>query len=483
MTAKATIAALTKKLDTVTSEMATMVNEQVSTMRRNMGTLLGLSHEGKRDVYKIYGYPETLGSTGGFQTMYRYSRREGIANRLTWGVAKTCWRDGFDVYASSEDDADQILINELNALKKAGLNKKIESADILNRIGRMAVLFVGVPDGGQPEDPISKVAGNPDALLDKLYFVPYAYDGIEIASQVSDLSDPRYGLPEFYNLSRLGRGDTDKDTQVKSIKAHWSRIIHLNENALDSDIEGMGALEPIFNRILDIDKACGGSAEAYFRNAKGKIAFEIDPQFASSALTKGSDGKTALQEGAEKFTNEYQDWIATAGGKVKGIDTPHDSPLDTVKVNLWGISGYSGYPLRVLTGEGSGQLAGSEDQLAVNQITRDRQRGPCTGWLDRFFEILQAAGMLKNLPEGYEIRFPVQEAATEKQKAENGSKKADTVLKLVQAKTQPGGDGLDLKDSFAACVLEDIKIYEPDPDDLVNPDKPKDPKKVVDNED
>lgn len=478
LTKHTTIASLNSKLDTVTREMAALVNQQVSTMRRSMGTLLGLSHDGKRDIYDIYGYPKSLGGTGGFEEMYRYSRREGIANRLTWGVAKTCWRDGFDVYDSSKDKAKQILIDELNALKKAGLNKKIEAADILNRIGRMAVLFVGVPDGLEPDQPIGTVSGNPDAILDKLYFVPYAYDGIEIDGQINNLSDPRYGLPEFYNLSRLGRGDTDKDTKVKSIKAHWSRIIHLNENALDSDIEGMGALEPIFNRILDLDKACGGSAEAYFRNAKGKIAFEIDPKFAASALNS-TTGKNALQEGAEKFTNEYQDWIATSGGKVKGIDTPHDSPLDTVKVNLWTISGYSGYPLRILTGEGAGQLAGSEDQLAVNQITRDRQRGPCTGWLDRFFEILQAAGMLKNLPEGYEIRFPVQEAATELQKAENGSKKADTVLKLVQARTQPGGDGLDLKDAFAVCGLEDIKVDEPEIDDLENPD---DDLEKIDNE-
>jgi len=438
-----------------------------------MGQMLGLSHEGKRDLYDIYGYPESLAGTAGFELMYRYSRREGIANRLTFGVAKTCWRDGFEVFSSHDDEAEQVIEDELLKLFKAGLNKKIEAADILNRIGRMSVLYVGVPDGSDnPKEPLGVVAGNPDAMLDKLFFIPYAYDGVEISSQVTDVTDPRFGLPEFYSLTRQSRGDTNKDTSVNALVVHWSRVIHLNENALDSDIEGMGALEPVFNRILDIDKATGGASEAYFRNAKGKIAFEIDPKFASSALTKGSDGKTALQEGAEKFTNEYQDWIATAGGTVKAIDTPHHTPLDTVKVALWGIAAESGYPLRVLTGEGSGQLAGSEDQLAVNQITRDRQRGPCTGWLVRLFEILQQAGMLKDLPEGYEIRFPVQEAATEKQKAENGSKKADTVLKLSQAKTQPGGDGIDLNSAFAACGLEDIEVEEPEIDDLDNPDEP-----------
>lgn len=474
MTKKSTIATLNAKIEELGGQLSAVnssIAGQFSTMRNRIGSMLGMSHDGKRNLYDIFGYPSELSGTAGFEVMYRYSRREGIANRISWGVAKTSWRDGFEVFESTEKEAEQILGDELTALAKAGLNKKIEQADILNRIGRFAVLYVGVPDGLDPDQPIGTVAGNPDAVLDKMFFVPYAYDGITISQQVQDATDPRFGLPEFYQLQRQSRGDTDKDNTAGAIKVHWSRIIHLNENALDSDIEGMGALEPIFNRILDLDKTCGGSAEAYFRNAKGKIAYEIDEKFAAGLLTDPK-AKAAFQEGAEKYTNEMQDFTVAAGANVKTLPTPHASPLDTVKVSLWAISGYSGIPLRVLTGEGAGQLAGSEDQLAYNQLIKDRQRLVCSFWIVRLFEILQAAGMLKDLPETYDIRFPVQEAATEKQKAENGSKKADTVLKLVQAKTQPGGDGLDLKDAFAACGLEDIKVEEPEIDDLTNPDEP-----------
>ena len=62
-------------------------------------------------------------------------------------------------------------------------------------------------------------------------------------------------------------------------------------------------------------------------------------------------------------------------------------------------------------------------------------------------------------------------AKTEKQKAENGSKKADSILKVSQAKSMIGGDNLDIKSAYAACGLEDVEIEEPD-DDLVNPDEP-----------
>lgn len=460
MTNKATIAAVNAKVDKFTA----LMNSTVSTIRRQYGTMLGLSHEGKRDLYDIYGYPVSLAGDEGFVTMYNYARRMGIAHRLTWGVAKTCWRDGFEVYANAEDDAEKIVEDELTALKKAGLNKKIEQADILNRIGRFSVLYVGVPDGLEPHDPIGKVVGNPDNFIDKLHFVAFQYDGIEIVSQVNDPTDPRFGLPEFYKLQRVPANTEGKDTNVKSFKAHWSRVIHLNENALDSDIEGMGALEPIFNRILDLDKACGGSAEAYFRNAKGKLAYEIEKDFAAGLLTDPV-AKAAFQEGAEKFTNDYQDHTVAAGSKVKTLPTPHASPLDTVKVVLWEIASYSGYPLRILTGEGSGQLAGSEDQLAVNQITADRQRQVCAMWIYRLFDILGEAGMMTKLPESYEVRFPVQEAATEIQKVEIGNKKADTISKLASAASSIGGEAIDLESALIECGIESVDVETVDIDE------------------
>ena len=110
-------------------------------------------------------------------------------------------------------------------------------------------------------------------------------------------------------------------------------------------------------------------------------------------------------------------------------------------------------------------MAGSEDQLALNQIIRDRQRLICSGWIDRLFEILSEAGMI-DLPEDYQIRFPVQEAATEKQKAENGDMKASSIQKIIQAASQPAGDGLDIKSAFSACGLADVDIEEVDLDDI-----------------
>lgn len=441
-------------------QIVDLANEQIrsrtSSFVNRLGTLLGMSQNGKRNLYDVYGYDENLGGDDGFQRMYAYARRQGIANRLTFGVARTCWRDGFEVLSDPDNEESQQLVDELQILNKKGLINKLEQADILNRIGRFSVLLVGIPDGGKPlSEPLTAV---PNADLSKVYFKAFAYDGVTINTLDTDKTSERFGLPEIYQVQRgAQRTDNQKDvSQNQALLVHWTRLVHLNENALDSEIEGMGTLEPIFNRILDLEKATGGSAEAYFRNARGKIAYEIDKDFAAGLLGDKTK-KEAFDEGVQKFSNEWQDHTMAAGATVKTLPTPQESPLDTVKVSLWEISGYTGYPIRVLTGEGSGQLAGSEDQLAVNQITADRQRVVCSVWAMAVLEIFERAGMLKIDPS-WSVVFRQQRAATEIQQADIDNKKADTLSKITAAKTSMGGDGLDIESALDELGLGNIKV-------------------------
>ena len=444
------------KLTEAVRDQLAVVNHQItnqaSTLRREMTNLLGVSHDGKRNLNEIYGYPESVSVD--FQNLYQLARRDGIANRLTHGTARTCWREGFKIV---DDEENEFLTDEINKLNKKGLISKLERADILNRIGSFSVLFVGVPDGLPTREPVGPVTGDG---FKSIYFKPFAYDGIEVSGTIQDLKDPRFGLPEFYTVQKQSRGDTNKDVSASSMVVHWTRIIHMNEGALDSDLEGMGYLEPIYNRLLDINKTTGGASEAYFRNAKGKIAYEVDKDFAA---TLTGESKDALDEGAKKLTNEYQDHTFAAGSTVKTLVTPHYTPKDTVMVALWAVAGYSGYPIRILTGEGSGQLAGSEDQLALNAIISDRQNLVCSDWVVRFFEILAMAGMVK-WDDSWEVEFPKQSTTTEIQQADLDNKKADTLDKVSRAKTSIGGDEINYRSALDELGLEEIKTEAVDDD-------------------
>lgn len=418
--------------------------------------LLGVSHHGKRDLYDIYGYPADLGGEAGFLYMYRHAMRQGIANRLTHGIARSCWRDGFELRADPDDEESIQLADVVQELNRVGLTQRLERADVLNRIGRFSVLLVGIPDGLPLDQPVGRVRGGADQIK-SLYFQPYAYDSVEITKWETDSRNPRYGLPVIYQLTRSIRRDNEKDnSRVRSLTVHHSRVVHMTENALDSDIEGSGALEPVFNRIIDIDKATGGASEAYFRNARRIITTEIDKDFAAGLLSDDAQ-KASFDDSVQKFTNEWQDHITAAGAKVGQLQSTHYSPLDTVKVALWEISGYSGIPIRILTGEGSGQLAGSEDQLAYNHIVADRQRLVCAGWVFAALDVLQAAGIVQ-LDPTWHVIFPPQQASTEAQQAEIDAKRATTLQAVLTACSTAAGGMVDLASALEAAGLSDVEV-------------------------
>lgn len=423
------------------------------TFRQFLSSALGFSGSGKRNYYDIYDYPKDLSSDVGFRIMWQLYKRTGIGNRLTSGMAKLCWRQGFELWENDKKDATQIAVDQLNLLRRSKLLQYIERADTLQRIGRYGVLFLGIPDGRQPNEEIGRVAGG-EKMLDNLYYRPYAYDSIKISNFELNPISPRYGLPLEYQLTVINK-DAHNATPVKTIVAHWSRIIHLNENGLESDIEGMGYLEPIVNTLYNLEKVCGGSSEAYFRNAKGKIAFEFDKEMANF-FNENEPAKKAFNENAESFTNDFKDQITFSGGSAKTLDTPHYTPKDTIMGNLWIISGYSGYPIRVLTGEGSGQLAGSEDRLAMNNIVQSRQDMFGMQVAIEILERLKKCGML-SLPDYYDVRFPLQEETTEDQKVKNNEIRANTFKTVGETLSGLGGV-VDTLSAFRNFGFDDIDI-------------------------
>lgn len=424
---------------------------ETSTMmvRDRLANALGQSHGGERDIYEVYGYPEQPS----FNIMYQYASRQGMAHRIVRGVPKSCWSDGFKMYA---DDTlkTEILEDELAAICAADFTSVAMRADALNRIGRFSAIFVGVPDGLDPREPIGSVRGK---ALDVIYFRPFAYDGIEPHKYDNDPMSPRFGQPEEYQMQVMGRGDNEKDHARMPIIAHWTRVIHIVEEPFDSDIEGVPALQPVFNRILDLDKVLGGSAEAYFRNARGKIGFEVDSDFGTELLCD-ADAKASFDRAARSFTNNQQDQIVSVGSKIVPISTAHQSPIDTVKALMWEVSGYTRIPIRYLTGEGSGQLAGSEDKLAYNSLIADRQLTFCNKIAERMLEILGECGAI-TVPDEYHIEWNIQDSTSEAEKAGIMAQKSAALAGILNA-TAASGEGVDLESALTEVGFEEIEVVE-----------------------
>lgn len=393
--------------------------------RSNLNFLYGVSHDGNRDLNQVFGYS----TNRSFQNYFELYRFGDVAQRVVAGVAKSCWSQGAEI----EIDGKSQFEKELKKLTKMGLFKKLQRADILNRIGKFSVLYVGIPDGLDPEQPLGESS---KASLKNLFFTPYSEDGVQITKYETDILSPRYGLPIEYTLSPVNYGEKEKDMSHESRRVHWSRIVHLAEGALDSEIEGSSCLEPIYNRCIDLNKTVGGSAEAYFRNARGKFSLETHPQFQGQISPAQ---KLALQEEAENFTNNWQDFMRLAGMQAKSLPTPHSSPEHTFRAAIELISGTTGIPIRVLLGVGAGQQAGSEDKLAYNQLISERQEQECEPWLYRVLEILSQANLFPEIPEEAEFKWTVPQALSSREESEIAEIDSRTLVNISSATGAMGG--------------------------------------------
>jgi hypothetical protein len=370
------------------------------------------SPDGKRDYSDLFKYGDPK-----FSDFYGAYRR-GLGGVIVDKVAEHCWRDAPKIMNGDTE----ILTEEMEILMRRGLFKFLERADKLNRIGKYSIMYIGVNDGEQdPETPIGDAND-----LEATYFRVYSDEGTKIAKRDTVRTSERYGMPEIYNCQVTSMGDKEVTTNTLSIKFHYTRAVHLAEGALDSPIEGRSALERPWNALQDVVKTGGGAAEAFFRIAR-----------------------------VESFVNQWQDFMRVSNMDVKELNGKSATvdPEATFNVALEQISGITEIPIRVLTGRGGGQLAGSEDRAAFSQTILNRQQQFCTGVLLQALQVLSNAGLF-DLPENVAIEWPPREALSETEAAEVADKKASAFEKVARGLSTPAGGQMDEKEAFKAVGID-----------------------------
>ena len=412
----------------VTNAVRSAINNAARTLRDQMSSI---NFDENKDYYKVYGYPTLNGI--GEDKYWKLAKRNAIAHFLTTGIAHDCWANGFEICVDGEPipEANKLL----KIMARNGLFRDMERADIMNRINRFSIAEVVVNDGMESNQPLGTAND-----IGMVRVIPYREGGVEIVQRELDPTSPRFNMPTMYQAQKISSGSDSNDTNLSTKNIHWSRVIVFNEGQMDSTFDGESALEDVYNNILNIDKAVGGAAEAYFRNASPKLTMTSkDNEFTSAyyddpALQEKIDDKT------KEFINDMKQFIIAGNFDVNAIHTPHASPIDTVKVNLWDISASKGVPIRILTGEGSGQLAGSEDKLTYGVTIDDRQSTECSFRAYRLLDILQACGLMK-LPDDYEVTWPKEEPTTQMQEAELADKIASALEKISRATADATGLG------------------------------------------
>lgn len=380
--------------------------------RINLASRLGIdTYGGDRDIYNALGYPKKLK----IEDYWARYERQDIAKAIIDRPVKASWKGHIEVIETIADSDTPFE----KKWKELFLNLKLKSifirADKLTGLGRYSVILLGLNDVTKIED-FSKPV-NPRKGLELLYVKPISERSAKIDTFEKNPQNERFGLPLTYNI------ETSDGENTKTIKVHYTRVVHLVEDLSENEVYGTPRLKSVYNRLIDIEKIVGGDAEMFWRGARPGYVGEVDPDYQMS-----SDAYDDLQDQIKEFENSMRRVLINQGVKYNALAQQIADPLPHLDGQIQMISADTGIPKRILTGSERGELSSAQDkQEWITYVTsrREEQNEPMIirPFINKLIDI-------KVLPESkvpYKVRWDKVFSLSDKEKVELGAKRAEAV--------------------------------------------------------
>lgn len=365
--------------------------------------MAGYTFDGKRDVFSAMGYQKVL-RVADYRLRYY---RNAVAARIVEAFPKASWRGGAELI----EDPNDIVIS--TKFEKAWhemvlrLNpwQALLRTDILAGLGTYAGMIIGakgrsetqLPRGSRPED--------------LLYFASYAEDELKIESYDESTSSPRYGLPEYYLLTRVQKNRASTQPRaalaIAGQRIHHSRIIHMADGLLDDRCFGTPRLERVWNLCDDLEKVTGGGSEAFYQRANGGVHLNLDP-----TVVIDDEERREMEAQADEYIHGQRKIFRTRGIEVDRLGSDTAVFKQNCDAILAQISAGAGLPMRILTGSESGELASSQDRTNWNERVTDRRKEVCEPYVRQLVDRLIEFGYLPK-PKQYEVDWSTEEDLTE----------------------------------------------------------------------
>lgn len=323
--------------------------------RQVLSLLAGMQFAGDRDIDTTLGYTKAP-TLDNYLAMYN---RRGIAASIVDAPAKTTWRKTPIISDGSEGKSEfskawEALCARVNVFDYMG------RVDRLTGIGRYGILLVGTKKG-KLSDPL-------DTLTDRgaiIFLSSFSEASARVKEFIVDVHDRRFGQPSTYIIDLGG----DIAPEHKTEEVHWSRVIHVAEGLLENEVYGEPRLQKVYNRLEDLDKIVGSSAEGYWQAVvKG---YAVSPK---EGFTISPGAVEAAKEEWQKYIHGLQRIIATEGFDFKEMKGEMVDPTTAFDVVMSIISGTKGIPKRILLGSEVGSLASTQDQANWLGRVAERQK-------------------------------------------------------------------------------------------------------------
>ena len=386
---------------------------------------MGKQYQGNRDIYQALGYEKDLE----YEDYWLKYKRQDIARAAIHRLATHVWRGGFKLKLGDEHDDDPIekAYDELSrTLNLPGVYMR---ADILTMLGRYGGILIGFGDANNKEQLMEPPSGKQELR----YLRPLGEDSMRISKVEPDPSNPRYTKPLLYEVTIARPTDNISRNPVRlstdTLTVHHERIIHITYDALEDHTYGTPFLEAVYNRLEDLEKLAGGSAEMFWRGARPGYQGVVDPEHDLDADTD-EEMKKALQE----FEHNLRRVIMFEGVEFKPLAMQVADPMGHFDVQIQLISAALGIPKRILTGSERGELASLEDRQNWFEIVTGRREYYAEAHIIRpFIDRMIKYGVIP--PPGEQvikIKWQDLDATSERSRMEVNRIKSEILLNYTQ---------------------------------------------------
>lgn len=415
-----------KQLQTLTSMVVA---------RANLASRLGQQYGGDRDIYQALGYKTILT----YQDYWAQYSRQDIAKAIIDRPVKATWQGQLELIES--EDAKKTPFekawNDLNNRLK--LRSLLARVDRLTGIGRYGVLLLGLDDVQDQQGFVNPINGGQRKLL---YVKPFGEESAKIDTYEIDPSNSRYGMPLIYSVQVADVASGSSST----VRVHQSRMIHILEDHLESEVIGIPKLESVFNRLQDLEKLVGGDAEMFWRGARPGFQGMVDKDY---TMTQGT--KDDLKEQIDEYEHNLRRVLINEGVDLKALAQQIADPENHVKVQLMMISAVTGIPQRILSGSERGELSSAQDTGEWKTYVQSRREDHAEPHIIRpFADKLIELKILPKPENGYKVDWLDLFSISEKERVEIGKSRANAIREYT---TNPMAESIIPPDAFFEFCL------------------------------
>ena len=390
------------------------------TDRASLAARLGYQYGGDRDIYQALGYPMSYNITY-VDYVSRYTRQD-IAKAVIDRPISYTWKGDVNITEVGVENDTQLEKAWKDLEKELKLKSKFVRLDKLSCIGEYGILLLGFSDVTKPEDMSSPVkSGGKNKLL---YVRPLGQGHAEIAAYEKNPKDPRYGKPLMYDITITDPENASTESTAIALKVHHSRILHIVPTMLESEVEGEPVLKGIWNRLIDLEKLVGGSAEMFWRGARPGFQGKLDKDFKLST-TMEADLKAQIDE----YEHNLRRMLFNEGVNFEALDTQISDPEKHVDIQIQMISAVTGIPKRILTGSERGELASTQDLTSWYSVVQTRREEYAEHVIIRPFvdRMIELGVLPKPSTDEYQIEWEDLFASSDKEQAEVGKLRAEAL--------------------------------------------------------